>query len=293
MYTTYWKLQERPFDDRSDVRFFYATQAVAAATLRLRYAIEHDQRGVVLCGPAGIGKTTLLARMRTMLPSQSYVLARVCFPELPIPEFLAEIAMRIGFVSGVSVDSPSSPTPEVRRSLYRIEQLLHQNAERGYRTLLVIEEAHRLTPPTIETLRLLLNLNETDSATSTASQGIFLILSGQPGLLPTLTRSPQFEERLAGRTLLPPFTIDETISYIAHRMRVAGAEENPFDTEAMEALHQVGGGIPRRINRIADMALLLGFAEELPHPDAEHIQRIAEDATFNASSTLERIENQV
>ena len=318
MYTQYWKLRERPFDDSGDARFFYTTEAIAAATLKLRYAIGNRQYGIVLCGPSGVGKTAMLSRIQptigviTDTGTGEPVTATVPFPEMPVPELLAEIAWRIELASeprhdesfsrvsemehaesAIACVDDAAVTPPVRRSVQRIERLLARNTSHGRTTVLVIEESHRLAPPVFETLRQILNLGTTPSSSvhsftekTMAGGGIFLILSGQPTLLPILARLPALEERLAGRALLPPLTVEETISYVSHRLHAAGAAENPFDTEAMETLHRVSGGIPRRINRIADMALLLGFAEELERPDTEHIQAIADDATLNPSATL-------
>ncbi len=282
MYTQYWKLQERPFDDGDTSRYFCATEAVSAAMLKLRYAIEHWQHGLVLCGPSGVGKTTLLGHLRQTLASDTRLWIPILFPEMPVPELLAEIAERIAWASGManSGDTIFSPTPEVRMSIRRIEQQLQENLHRGIQTVLVLEEAHRLSPPILETLRLLLNFGDNE-----ACHGLFLILSGQPGLLPMLNRLPHVEERLSGRSLLPPFSMEETKQYVAHRLEIAGTRESPFDDEALEVLHRVSGGIPRRINRIADMSLLLGFAEEVERLNAELVQAVADDSTFSSTAT--------
>ncbi|MDD3468585.1 MAG: AAA family ATPase [Thermoguttaceae bacterium] len=282
MYTQYWKLQERPFDDCDTSKYFCATEAISAAILKLHYAIDHQQHGIVLCGPSGVGKTTLLGHLRQSLVSDTRLWIPILFPEMPVPELLAEIAERVAWASGMATSSDMvfTPTPEVRVSVRRIEQQLQENLHRGIQTVLVLEEAHRLSPPALETLRLLLNFGDNET-----HHGLFLILSGQPGLLPMLNRLPHVEERLCGRSLLPPFSMEETGQYVAHRLEIAGAVESPFDEEAVEVLHRVSGGIPRRINRIADMSLLLGFAEEVERLNAELVQSVADDATFSSTAT--------
>ena len=119
----------------------------------------------------------------------------------------------------------------------------------------MIDDAHVLCDSeTMETIRLLLNYE----------QSWTLLLVGQPALLPALERMPELEERLGVKCLLHRFTADESTAYISHRLLAAGAQdvEAIFDADALELIHQLADGTPRRINRLADLALLIGFAEE-------------------------------
>jgi general secretion pathway protein A len=109
---------------------------------------------------------------------------------------------------------------------------------------------------TFEALRLLLNF-ETGGVPA-----LTLLLAGEPGVLPTLDRMPQWEERLAVKCLLRPFSEAETAAYVEHRLRAAGAVRPLFDSDALPTIHALTQGIPRRINRLCDLTLLIGFAEE-------------------------------
>jgi general secretion pathway protein A len=136
--------------------------------------------------------------------------------------------------------------------------------------LIVIDEAHLLCgTDTMETLRLLLNYEPAWT----------VVLAGQPALLPALQRMPELEERLGVKCLLRRFNADETAAYISHRLRAAGAADVHaiFEPPALEAIHQRADGVPRKINRLADMALLTGFAEERPTVEADSIQAIADE----------------
>jgi general secretion pathway protein A len=86
---------------------------------------------------------------------------------------------------------------------------------------------------------------------------------------------PAFEDRLAVKCLLRPLSLDETISYVSHRMTAAGARREIFTHDALDALYHTTGGNPRRINRLCDLALLIGFAEELRTLGAAHIDAVA------------------
>ena len=100
---------------------------------------------------------------------------------------------------------------------------------------------------------------------------------GQPAILPALDRMPQWEERLGVKCLLRPFSEAETAAYVEHRLRVAGAVRSIVDPDALPTLHALTHGIARRINRLCDLALLIGFAEERPTLDAEHFEAVCRE----------------
>ena len=152
----------------------------------------------------------------------------------------------------------------------RLQTFLAENAARGRQAVLAIDEAHLLAEDgLLDTVRLLLNFDVG------ARPAWTLLLVGQPSLLPAIDRSPAFEDRLAVKCLLRPLTLDETISYVSHRMIAAGAKREVFTHEALSALFHASGGNPRRINRLCDLALLIGFAEELRTLAASHIEAVA------------------
>ena len=133
----------------------------------------------------------------------------------------------------------------------------------------MIDEAQLITEAeSLDALRLLMNFEVAGRPAST------LLLVGQPGVLTTLDQTPQLEERIDVKCLLRPFSPTETASYVGHRLRVAGASRDFFTEEALEAVHDLSHGVPRRINRLCDLALLIGFAEEFDSIAAEHVESI-------------------
>jgi len=154
----------------------------------------------------------------------------------------------------------------------RIERRLISNSRRGRHAVLVVDEAHLLDgQSTLEALRLLLNF-ELEGAPA-----LTLLLVGQPALLPTMDRMPQWEERLAVKCLLRPFGESETAAYVEHRLRAAGADRAIVEPEAMSALHALTHGVARRINRLCDLALLIGFAEERTTLSAGHFEAVCHE----------------
>ena len=99
-----------------------------------------------------------------------------------------------------------------------------------------------------------------------------------------LERTPQLNDRVAVFSVLEPLSRTETIRYITHRMAVAGAKREIFHRSALDALCQRSGGIPRRINRLADLALVVGYADELTELTGNEIDAVAEELPFAAAA---------
>jgi type II secretory pathway predicted ATPase ExeA len=270
MYTNHWRLNHRPFDNDFDRRFYYPSEVHQATLLKLRYAIEHRRGAALLAGPSGLGKTLLVRALQEDLPEAYGPLVHLGFPQMPPAELLALLANALtGETAGGSA---------IHTNVQRIEQALVRNAEQHRHTVVVLDEAHLLRDTGgLETVRLLLNL-ETNWT---------LLLVAQTALLPALERMPELEERLSVKCLLRRFTLEETISYIHHRMLTAGTVElhAVFDPAALERIHQLTEGTPRRINRLCDLCLLIGYAEDVSRVTAPHVEAVAGELVTAASVT--------
>ena len=62
---------------------------------------------------------------------------------------------------------------------------------------------------------------------------------------------------------LEPWTASECVGYVQHALLESGCDQPAFDDEALETLASLSGGVPRRLNRLADHALLAAAAEGL------------------------------
>ncbi len=269
MYAAYWKLNCRPFDSTTALPFYFPSESHQATLLKLCYAIENRQGAVLMTGASGLGKTLLVRSLFDELPDAYVPLVHLKFPQMPSAQLLAFLADEM--------TGERSANAAIDCSLHRIEEVLAKNVQHGGHAVLVIDEAHLLRDAEVlETIRLLLNFEPAWT----------MLLVGQPSLLPVLKRMPELEERFSVKSLLRRFAMDESISYINHRMVAAGAVDAcaVFDTAALEAIHQLSDGVPRRINRLCDLALLVGYAEEQSEIKAEHIEAIAEELVSGASS---------
>jgi general secretion pathway protein A len=266
MYEAYWQLQRSPFDAALDTSLYYPSEAHQGALLKLRYVVEGGRGGAVLAGGSGTGKTLLVRLLTERLPVAVGPVAHLVFPQLEADELLAWLALELeGHEQGHRPRSADE-------SLRRIERRLRENADAGQHALVVIDEAHVLDDRrTCEALRMLANFERDGRALAS------LILVGQPGVLALLERMPGFEERLGVKCLLRPLTAEETMAYVEHRLAAVGAERPIFTSEALEALHRRSHGVPRRIHRLADLSLLVGFAEEADEVGPGHVEAVAEE----------------
>ena len=266
MYLEYWQLQSRPFDDFADPAFYYPGESHEGALLKLRYAVENNQPGALLAGTSGVGKTQLVHTLLSRLPEQFAPHVHLVFPHMPPDQLLAYIAAEL---SGADTAAKES---NIQASVRTIEHTLNDNARQGRHAVVVVDEAQLLVNSgALEWMRLLLNFE------TSAGVGLTLLLVGQPGILPALERLPALEERLGVKCLMRPFTVEETASYVLHRLQVAGTNSPVFTDDALESLHELSDGLPRRVNRLADLALLIGFAEERDHLTGEQIAAVSEE----------------
>ncbi len=276
MYQEYWQLESKPFEPIGDSRYFFLCESHRGALHKLRYAVESRRGAALLAGPSGIGKTLLVRMLREELGGAGDAVGKfvqVVFPLMSSRDFLAYLAEQIG--------APPADPPErsVEESLRRLEFTLGEEALCGRHAVLVVEEAHLLEDSgLLETLRLLLNLQA-------AGEPMFtLLLVGQPPLLTAMQRNAPLDERLDIKTLLKPFSAEETSDYIVHRLNAAGATRAIFSPDAMDVVYQLTHGIPRRINRLCDLALMVGFAGRQHTIDAPQLESVNDELVTVAAA---------
>lgn len=272
MYEAHWNLRSRPFENRLEGEFYYPSEVHQAALLKLRYAIENRRSAAVLSGTSGMGKSMVLQSLQDQLPDYVAAMISILYPAMEPNQLIRTIANRL---CGESKDSQQS---DMAASIERIDNHLREQSKHGKHVIIAIDEAHLLEQyGLIEPLRLLLNLG---TPAPIGESTLTLILCGQPTLLPHVQRNVSLDERIAVRCVLHRLALDETVAYIGHRIRSAGGHtEKVFDTAAMETVFSLTQGIPRRINRLCDLALMVGYAQERERITSELIEEVNEELT--------------
>ncbi len=269
MYESYWQLKQGPFDHETDAGFFHRSDTHQAALLKLRYLVENHKGIGVLAGAGGTGKTYITQILAEQLGATHGPFVHLVFPQMSASELLAYLAVELGADA-----SRVGGELGLDRTLRELEQRLVALGEAHRSPVLIVDEAHLIDDLQVfQSLRLLMNFAQQKHVPLT------LILCGQPELLCTVRRIGQLEERLAVNCVLRPLTEDETSGYVTHRLQAAGCRRRIFQADALQALFELSAGIPRRINRICDLALLVGYADELRTLSASHIEAVCEELT--------------
>lgn len=276
MYEDYWKLTGRPFENRNDTRFYYPAESHQAALFKLNYAIENRRAAALLCGPGGMGKSLVAAALNRQLSDRFRPVTNIVFPAFDSQQLVRHIVDQVD--SSEETGYPRDPSSD----LARFERFLRSNLDSGRHAVIIVDEAHLLEQYNLlEPLRLLLNVAAADSEGESAWT---LVLVGQPTLLSHVERYPALDERLAVKCMLNRFLSDETVAYIQHRMREVGAKsEDIFEPSALERIHVLTQGIPRRINRLCDLSLMVGFAEDRNSISTELIDNVHSDLAAPAN----------
>jgi general secretion pathway protein A len=264
MYTSFFGLNEKPFAITPDPRYLYLSERHTEALAHLAYGISEAGGFIQLTGEVGTGKTTVLRSLLQQLPPHCDV-ALILNPRVTPAEFLLAICDEL------HVRVPEGATGSVKALVDLLTHFLLDAHGRNRRIVLMVDEAQNLDAAVLEQVRLLTNLE-------TATQKLLqIILIGQPELREVLTRADlrQLAQRITGRYHLESLRRPETIAYIRHRLRVAGATRDIFTPGAMRELYRLSGGVPRIINVIADRALLGAYTREEPMVDGALVRRAA------------------
>ena len=265
MYQSYWQLDCRPFEQFCDARFYFAAESQQGALLKLRYVLENRRGAAVLAGESGLGKTLLVQKLLAELSPDFSPRVHLVYPQMPPEQLLTYLADQLsGQLSPLTVG--------LDQSVRRIQKHLEANAQSGKHAIIAIDEAHLLANPhSLEALRLLMNFERNGQPLAT------FLLSGQTGLVLGIRRLPPLDERTAVTCMLTRLSTGETAQYIRHRLTAAGAKRTIFESSAVETIYELTHGIPRRINRLCDLALLVGYGEELKSLAAPHIESIHQE----------------
>lgn len=268
LYLEHFGMREPPFRITPHTDFFF-TGANRGPTLdALIYAITQDEGIVKVTGEVGSGKTMLCRMLLERLP-QNVETLYLANPSLSRQEILGAIADELG------IPTDGKATHSLTRALQ--EALIERYAE-GKRVVLLIDEAHAMPAESLEEIRLLSNLE------SKATKLLQIALFAQPELDERLaaTDMRQLRERITQHFNLAPLKQPDVASYIEFRLRAAGYHgPNPFTDEAIRMITRISEGLSRRINIVADKALLAAYSAGSHKVDGGEVRTAEQDARFS------------
>jgi MSHA biogenesis protein MshM len=247
MYLQHFGLDELPFGPTPDTAFVFSTRAHQEALNTLLVAAEGGEGFIKITGEAGTGKTLLCRRFLATLRDDTVS----CY--LPNPNHTPRTLL-LALAEELGHTLPASATEFAL--LRRINQALLAFAADGKRVIVCVDEAQALRHGSLETLRLLSNL-ETEKR-----KLMQVVLFGQPELDAKLAKPDlrQLRQRISFHYRLGTLGRDELRQYLNHRLQVAGyAGAEMFSHRAVSALHRASGGTPRVVNILAHKALLAVF----------------------------------
>jgi general secretion pathway protein A len=268
MYAAYYGLKSEPFSIAPDPRYLFMSERHREALAHLLYGVKGGGGGfVLLTGEIGAGKTTVCRCLLEQIPKRCNV-AYIFNPKLTALELLKTVCDEFR----LPVHHEGVGPPTVKDYLDPLNRFLLDTHAVGQNNVLIIDEAQNLSAGTLEQLRLLTNLETNERKL------LQIVLIGQPELR-TMLQRPELEQlaqRVIARYHLEALSEHETVKYLRHRMAVAGLTRAfPFSKRAMQAIHQRSRGVPRRINLLADRALLGAYAEGAASVDHRIVAKAA------------------
>jgi general secretion pathway protein A len=265
-YYTYWGLSKSSFDNVPDPEMYFdLNRSVDNAVSETMFAIEEGNECLaVIVGDVGLGKTMTLRVILDSLEQEKYRVAFVTNPDMTFIQLLKEI---IGQLSGeVCIESRREQILEV------FNQLLFKTQVEGKKVLIFIDEANAMKPSTLESLRLLTNMQGDDENLFT------IILAGQLELARRLEHPKRANlfQRIGVYCHLNKIDSQDLMQdYIEHRLERAGTSRRIFTEEAYDAIWEYSeNGVPRLINKIAKLALKAGQTRGVETINAGVIRQI-------------------
>ncbi|MEK7876257.1 MAG: AAA family ATPase [Pseudomonadota bacterium] len=270
MYYTHFGLARPPFRITPDTEFFYTGGNRGPILDALIYAIGQGEGIIKVTGEVGSGKTMLCSMLQTRLP-ENVETVYLANPSVSPDEILHAIARELQLAP-----PRDAGHLEVMQMLH--SHLLERHAQHR-QVAMFVEESQSMPLATLEEIRLLSNL-ETAHA-----KLLQIVLFGQPELEDNLSRPQirQLRERITHSFRLSPLKSDEIRDYLNFRLRAAGYRgPDLFSRRVINAIARASQGLTRRVNLIADKALLVAFSENTHTIALKHIKAAVRDSEFSS-----------
>jgi general secretion pathway protein A len=265
MYAEFYGLSAEPFLLTPDAGFYFDSTVHSQAMAHLQYGLQRGDGFIVVTGDVGAGKTTLVQHLCKTVDSNRVAAAHIVTTLLNGAELIRMVCSAFGLQ-----DVPKAKEDAILVLRDHLEALYRA----GRKPLVIVDEAQNLSPSALEELRMLSNFQVGKDAPCQ----IFLV--GQPQFRETMANPnlEQLRQRVIAAYHLGPLRRDDCSQYLNHRLKLVGWKNDPeFLPDAVDAIYNNTGGVPRRINTLSSRLLLLGFLDDLHTFTAQDVERVAAD----------------
>ena len=280
MYRTHFGLQELPFTITPDTSFFFAHASHQEALNTLLVAVRSGEGFMKVIGEVGTGKTLLCRKFLDALDHREFVTAYIPNPYLQPMTLLLAVADELGIQYPQHINQ--------HQLLKLLNRYLIETYAEGKRVLLCLDEAQAIPLETLESMRLLSNL-ETERR-----KLMQVVLFGQPELNMRLENPSirQLKQRISFSCLLSPLSLSEVEFYISHRLTVAGYRgPRLFPHKVVKQIYRASQGIPRLVNILSHKTLMVAFGEGARVVAEKHVRMAVTDteSTQNTRTVRSRL----
>ena len=247
MYSRFYGFTTEPFQNTPDLDFLFLSPNHKEALACIEYGIRQRKGFIAITGEAGVGKTIILRSYLTKVDANKQKTIYILNPRVSFDSLLTTILKEL------SAEPVAGP---VTQKLNQLHEVLIAEYRNDHTVLLIIDEAQNIPIETLESIRMLSNLE------TAREKLIQVILMGQPELHALLNRYElrQVRERIVLRARIAPLTKTESEDYIDHRLSVVRREPRAvFSKQALDRIVKSANGIPRRLNILCDAVLIAGF----------------------------------
>ena len=240
-------LDRNPFSMAADTEGYFHTDTTKQILDELSFGILSRKGFLLLTGEVGVGKTSLLYQLLRKLEKENLVTSWIFNTMLNKEELLHAIARDFG------LDAPKSANVAQLIDLLQ-GYLVEQNAQ-DKNCAIIVDEAHNLSLPAMEALRMLSNLEVS------GRKLVQILLVGQPELKERLDEQKlrQLRSRISIFKDLRAFNQDETGRYVNYKLSSA-ASQFRMAGQPLKILFQATEGNTRMINLIMERALYAAVA---------------------------------
>jgi len=279
MYLTHYGLKIKPFDISPNPQFLWLGERHREALATLKYGIQENKGFLLLTGDVGTGKTVLINSLIKQIDVK-VIVATIPDPGLGLIDFYNILANEFKIGRGFTQKS---------EFLIHFKKFLIKAYSDQKTVLLIIDEAQRLKHELLDEIRVLSNVDFSGSTL------INIFLVGQSELREMLLeeRNGPFRQRISVNYNIEPLNEKETVAFIEHRLKVAGATRRYFTVNAMQEVHEFSNGFPRLINVMCDHALMSGYSAGLTMIDGGMIKDCAKELQIPVDTVAPTVKEEI